>query len=349
MEDMCGIPQANRRAVLELSTGETTSDAAQRTAIFSGRRCHMEPDVRIFEIPPDAGNPVDAFFPEEDVVHVVYEEGYTCIPLSGKSRDSGWRVTVLFGPTLGGMMRVCFWDADAQRDARAWREALLVEVYGEVGDVHETRIVGHDSLRIGPARVAAVHWYRGTRRALTLLREEGKDLLEELSITDRAVAFCSTSKEGAELDVVVVRDSFSHNEGLGVRFTKHGVERYRLPSHGTVELGYHRAAILNPSGEVFLATPLGDVARRVASGALAVGLSPDGDRLVMLRQEANGWVWDFRTVSRLQDSFREQAVLPKVLEVERAIIRISPSLRWAVGLSPEHAVVWPVPKSKIWT
>jgi hypothetical protein len=296
----------------------------------------MEQDVQVFRTPTNTGDPIEVFFPDKDRIIAVYQKGYFSVfPADGRSGE--WLASDLAGTTLGGMMRVRFWDAGA------CREKLLVEAYGSVGDVQEKRIDSQASVRIGPFRVVAICSFEAMTRWLALLRENGK---EEIRVTGQIVAFC---KEGPDMvaEFAIVRDKSRIGDGLWLRATNRGTERFVLPAKGEVEIGWDMAAILNSIGEVYLAKPSENVARLLADSVWAVGLSADGSRLVMLLQEPKGWFWDFRQTSEPQKIAYKLQATPldrRGIPVRPIVLRISPDLRWAVAAVPEHVAVWRVPE-----
>jgi len=296
----------------------------------------MEHDAQVFRTPTSTGDPVEVFFPDKDRIIAAYQKGYFSIfPADGRAGE--WLASDIVATTLGGMMRVRFWGASA------CREKLFVEAYGSVGDVQEKRIDSQASVQIGPFRVVAICSFEAGGRWLALLRENGK---EEIRVAGRIVAFC---KEGADMvaDFAIVRNNSRIGDGLWIRVTNQGVERFILPAKGEVEIGWDTAAILNSIGEVYLAKPSENVARLLADSVWAVGLSADGSRLVMLLQEPKGWFWDFRQTSEPQKIACKLQAAPldrPGIPVERIVLRISPDLRWAVAAAPEHVAVWRVPE-----
>jgi hypothetical protein len=91
-----------------------------------------------------------------------------------------------------------------------------------------------------------------------------------------------------------------------------------------------------------------NTAHLVAEGVKAAGLSPAGDRMVLLRREGEEWVWDFRRIRGTQ--VLPGPVIPALIPAEhlgadpRAVCRISPDLRWAVFATPERVLVARIPE-----
>jgi len=293
----------------------------------------MEREVRRFGIVVSTGDPVEVFFPGKDRIIVAYQKGYIPIfPADGQAGD--WLATDLLGDKLRGMMRVRFWNNGL------WEERLLVEAWGGVGDVRDEFIVGLTGVRVGPVEVTST---RTLIRMLTLLRG-GPDWAPQRVIewAKHAAAFC---QDDLSLDLAIVSDIHFANKRLWLRATGGKVERYKLPAEGEVELGHGMAAILKPSGEVYLAKISANTARFVAGDAWIVGLSPDGAELAMCRRESGSWIWGFRQVSNLEKPIRAlQATAPVELGLTTTpcIARVSPDFRWAVAISQGYVVAWPV-------
>jgi len=88
----------------------------------------------------------------------------------------------------------------------------------------------------------------------------------------------------------------------------------------------------------------------VAEGVEAAGLSPAGDRMVLLRREGEQWVWDFRRIRGAQ--VLPGPVIPALSGESLAwlgddpwqrVCRISPDLRWAVIAAPGRLLVARIP------
>jgi hypothetical protein len=303
----------------------------------------MERGVRIFSTVVSTGDPVEVFFPGKDKIIVAYKKGYIPIfPADGRTGD--WLETDLLGDKLRGMMRVRFWNNDL------WEERLLVEAWGSVGDVREDGVESLPHVQLGPVRVVGICRYHGSERYLALFHEGGEG--EELRTDGRIIAFCMQKDDAVVVDAVVVREShyYYHNMGVWVRFDGKLVKRYKLVEEGEIETGQDTATILKRNGEVFLAKPTKSVGRLLADGAWAVGLSPDGSRLVMLLQKPKGWFWDFRLTSKPIEVIHElEAPSLKDLEIpiQQIILRISPDLRWAVLATSEYVAVLPVPEVEL--
>jgi hypothetical protein len=306
----------------------------------SNKEAAMASDVRSLWIPANTGNPVDVFFPNKDMAIAVYERGYTSISLAKGGRISNWLASDMLWDELKlgpvAMMRVRFWNSDA----RDWKEKLFVEAYGGVGDVQDEFIVGLTGVQVGPVEVIST---RTLIRMLTLLRG-GPDWAPQRVIewAKHAVAFC---QDDLSLDLAIVSDIHFANKRLWLRAAGGKVERHKLPAEGEVEPGHGIAAILKPSGEVYLAKISANTARFVAGDAWIVGLSPDGTELAMCRRESGSWVWDFRQVSNPEKPIRVLLATAPVelgLTTTPCIARVSPDFRWAVAISQGYVVAWPV-------
>jgi hypothetical protein len=291
--------------------------------------------MKSFRIHAETGNPVEVFFPGAGKAIAVYENGYVPIFLD-EGRVGDWLATDMFWDMMwrkpAAMLRVRFWKAGV------CEERLLVETYGSVGDVREEFIASRSAVQIGPVRVASASYDYDMNRALLIFHWDR----QELMLVGRAVAFCQND---LSLDLAIVGDIHFANKRLWMRATSGEVERYKLPVEGEVELGHGMAAILKPSGEVYLAKISANAARFVAGDAWIVGLSPDGAEMAMCRRESGSWVWDFRQVSNLEKPTRVlQATAPVELGLATTpcIARVSPDFRWAVAISQGHVVAWPV-------
>jgi hypothetical protein len=302
----------------------------------------MERGARIFGIAASTGDPVEVFFPGKDRIIVAFQNGYIPIfPADGQTGD--WLATDLLGNKLRGMMRVRFWNNGL------WEERLLVEAWGSVGDVREDGVESLPHVQLGPVRVVGICRYHGSDRYLALFHGDGEE--EELRTNGRIIAFCMRKDDAVVVDAVVVQEShYYHNRGVWVRFDGQLVKRYKLVEEGEVETGQDTATILKRNGEVFLAKPTKSVGRLLADGAWAVGLSPDGSRLVMLLQKPMGWFWDFRLTSKPKEVIRELEA-PSLndlgIPIQQIIMRISPDLRWAVLATSDCVAVLPVPEVEL--
>jgi hypothetical protein len=118
-----------------------------------------------------------------------------------------------------------------------------------------------------------------------------------------------------------------------------------------LEVGIGLAAAIR-GGRAYAAGWGWNVAHLVAEDVWALGLSPAGDRMVLLRREGEEWVWDFRRRGR-RPGLRPGPVLPAAAfrgEVrpdgglwEYPRVRISPDLRWLVAAEWGRVMIAPIP------
>jgi hypothetical protein len=125
-----------------------------------------------------------------------------------------------------------------------------------------------------------------------------------------------------------------------------GSEEWELPVRGSAEMAPGLAVVIQ-NGQAYAAGWGWNTFHLVAEGVEAAGLSPAGDRMVLLRREGERWVWDFRRIRGIQ--VLPGPVVPTLIPADclgtdpRTACRISPDLRWAVFAAPDKILVARIP------
>jgi|GEM_PF-1881946 len=272
--------------------------------------------------------PVSVFFPRSSQAIVAYQNGYAVVELGEKAVLRGWRVIRL--PQGGAIARV--------REQHGWRERYFFAFADKymVGEIAPDTVVLEKEISLGPGAVAIIGSGPAVRpgEKEPSWRHAQKTGVMSIIVTPSGL-----------LDAVVQSDErsqFWHR----VR-PDGGSEEWELPVRGPAEMAPGLAVVIQ-NGQAYAAGWDWNVAHLVAEGVWAAGLSPAGDRMVLLRREGNGWVWDFRKV--LGSRILPGPVFPALIPAERmgtdsrAVCRVSPDLRWAVFAAPERVLVARIPE-----
>jgi hypothetical protein len=278
----------------------------------------------IVEIPARE-NPVAVFFPRSSQAIAAYRDGYAVVELGEKIALRGWRVICL--PNQGAIARV--------REGHGWRERYFFPHGARVGEIAPDIVLSEGDVPLGTGNIVNVG-------GLLEIRPEGDivcwERVERVGVMSVVVA------PSGLLDAVV-RPVASEQIWYRAR-PDGGREEWKLPIQGPAELASGLAVVIQ-DGQAYAAGWEWNAARLVAEGVKAAGLSPAGDRMVLLRREGGEWVWDFRRIRGTQ--VLPGRVVPALIPAERlgadsrAVCRISPDLRWAVFAAPERVLVARVP------
>jgi len=274
---------------------------------------------------PARGNPIAVFFPRSSRAIAAYRDGYAVVELGKKIVLRGWRVICL--PQEGAIARV--------REGYRWRERYFFPHGARVGEIAPDIVLSEGYVPLG---AAAIEYLGG----LLEIRPEGdfpcRERVQRVGVMSIIVA------PSGLLDAVV-RPGASEQIWYRAR-PDGGREEWKLPIQGPAEMAPGLAVVIQ-DGRAYAAGWGWNTARLVAEGVKAAGLSPAGGRMVLLRREGEGWVWDFRRIRGTQ--VLPGPVIPALIPAERlgadsqAVCRISPDLRWAVFAAPERVLVARVP------
>jgi len=272
-----------------------------------------------------SSRPVSVFFPlcsPPRIAVAVYEHGYAVVELGEKAALRGWRAIRL--PNQGAIARV--------REGHGWRERYFFAFADKylMGEIAPDTVVLEKEISLGPGAVAIIESGPAVRPG------EKKPCwrhAEKVGVMSIIVA------PSGLLDAVVrsdERSQFWHRAR-----PDGGSEEWELPVRGPAEMAPGLAVVIQ-DGQAYAAGWGWNTAHLVAEGVKAAGLSPAGDRMVLLRREGEGWVWDFRRIRGTQ--ILPGPVAPALIPADsRAVCRISPDLRWAVFAAPERVLVARVP------
>jgi hypothetical protein len=320
---------------------------AQRRRInMSMRRINMkEWDITETEI-PTFSRARGVFFARSTrssrhyVAIAAYERGYAAIELGEKEiAFRGWREIYL--PERKAIARL--------RGRRGWQERYFFACDRSVGEILPDGVVFREEVSLfeegGPS------WKIVISRGDPALRSpEGDRRLEGFGDL-----YLFQPAPGADLDAILYLGSRQDEGWEWHRISPTGDPlRQRLPVGGQIEVGANRVAVLREApytGFAYVAGWGWNTAHLAAQKAWAMGLSPAGDRMVLLRREEEGWVWDFRKIRRSQ--VVQGPILPAFSKefpgrVEDRpwewIYRISPDLRWIFIAAPGRVLVARIPE-----
>jgi hypothetical protein len=274
--------------------------------------------------------PVSVFFPlcpRSRIAVVVYGNGYGVVELGEKATLLGWRAIRL--PQEGAIARV--------REGHGWRERYFFAFADKylVGEIAPDTVSLQKEISLGPGAVAIIGGGPGIRPG------EKKPCwrhAEKVGVMSIIVA------PSGLLDAVVrsdERSQFWHRAR-----PDGGSEEWELPVWGPAEVAPGLAVVIQ-DGQAYAAGWGWNTAHLVAEEVKAAGLSPAGDRMVLLRREGGEWVWDFRRIRGTQ--VLSGPVVPALVPADclgvdsQAVCRISPDLQWAVFAAPERVLVARVP------
>jgi hypothetical protein len=293
--------------------------------------------MKIFKIPV-FGYPCGAFFAHSRLAIAAYEDGYAAIELGEEIAFRGWREIRL--PEKKAIVRI--------RGRHGWRERFLFICDRLIGEILPDRVAFREEVPLfekrTPSWKIAPSW-----RAPAIQLPEGNRTLG--GIWD---LFILQPAPGADLDAILYLGS-QQDEGWEWHrlFPDGGSLRQKLPVGDQFEMGANRVAVLQEAPYAGLAYVVGwgwNTAHLIAEDVWALGLSPAGDRMVLLRREEEGWVWDFRRIRGAQ--VLPGPVIPALSGESLAwlgddpwqrVCRISPDLRWAVIAAPGRLLVARIP------
>ena len=280
---------------------------------------------------PAREKPVAVFFPRPSRAIAAYRDGYAVVELGEKAALRGWRAICL--PYQGAAIaRV--------REGRGCRERYFFAHGGRVGEIAPDIVLRGERVPLG---ACAIEYVVG---GLLEIRPEGDffcwDRVEIAGVMSIMVA-----PDGL-LDAIV-RPTASEQIWHRVR-PDGGREEWKLPIRGPAELAPGLALVIQ-DGQAYAVGWEWNAAHLVAEGVEAAGLSPAGDRMVLLRREGGEWVWDFRRIRGTR--VLPGPVIPALIPVERlgadsrVVCRISPDLRWAVFAAPEKVLAARIPNPAV--
>jgi len=280
---------------------------------------------------PARENPVAVFFPRSSRAIAAYRDGYAVVELGEKGEKAvlrGWRVIRL--PQGGAIARV--------REGHGWRERYFFPHGARVGEIAPDIVLIEGRVPLGAGAIVNVG-------GLLEIRPEG-DLVCWERIQRLGVMSIIVAPSGL-LDAVV-RPVV--NEQIWYRARPDGGrEEWKLPVQGPAELSPGLAVVIQ-DGQAYAAGWEWNAAHLVAEGVKAAGLSPAGDRMVLLRREGEEWVWDFRRIRETQvlpgpviPAFSGEPLAQLGDDPRQWVCRVSPNLRWAVFAAPERVLVARIP------
>jgi len=284
----------------------------------------------IVEIPA-RGNPVAVFFPRPSRAIATYRDGYAVVELGEKAALRGWRAIRL--PQEGAIARV--------REGHGWRERYFFAHCSSVEEIApDTVLFFEKGVPLGAGAVVSVGGWPAIRPG-------------------NASPFWKHAQHTGVMSIIVAPDGLLDavvREDVSRQFWHRawpngGGEEWELPVRGPAELAPGLAVVIQ-DGQAYVAGWGWNTAHLVAEGAKAAGLSPAGDRMVLLRWEDPVWVWDFRRIRGAQ--VLPGPVIPALIPAERlaadprAVCRISPDLRWAVFAAPDKILVVRIPDPARW-
>jgi hypothetical protein len=268
---------------------------------------------------PARGNPVAVFFPRPSRAIAAYRDGYAVVELGEKAALRGWRAIRL--PEAGAIVRV--------REGHGWRERYFFPHGARVGEIAPDTVLIEGGASLGAGAIVNVG-------GLLEIRPEGEfvrwERVERVGVMSVVVA-----SDGL-LDAVV-RPVRSEQIWYRAR-PDGGREEWKLPVQGPAELAPGLAVVIQ-DGQAYAAGWEWNAAHLVAEGVKAAGLSPAGNRMVLLRREGEEWVWDFRRIRGAQvlpgpviPAFSGESLARLGDDPWQWICRVSPDLRWAVLAAP---------------
>ena len=279
---------------------------------------------------PARGNPVVVFFPLPSRAIAAYRDGYAVVELGEKAALRGWRAIRL--PQEGAIARI--------REGHGWRERYFFPHGARVGEIAPDIVLSEGRVPLGAAAIEYLGGYLE-------IRPEGDFACRE-RVQRVGVMSIIVAPDGL-LDAVV-RPGVSEQIWHRAR-PDGGSEEWELPVRGPAEMAPGLAVVIQ-DGQAYAAGWGWNTARLVAEGVKAAGLSPAGDRMVLLRREGEEWVWDFRRRGR-RPGLQPGQVLPATAfrgearpdgglwEYPR--VRISPDLRWLVAAERGRVMIAPIP------
>jgi hypothetical protein len=300
----------------------------------------MKKEEGFFNIPV-FGYPRGVFFASSrrlPLVIAAYEDGYAAIELGEEIAWRGWREIRL--PEKKAIARV--------REGRGWRERYFFVRDHLIGEILPDEVVFWEEVPLfeegGPSWKVAPSWGAPAIRSPSGDRMAGG--IGDLFILQPA--------PGADLDAILYLGSRQDEGWEWHRLCPDGGSlRQRLPVGGWFEMRASLVAVLEEPFYAGLAYVTGwgwNVAHLVAKGTCALGLSPAGDRMVLLRREEEGWVWDFRRIRGTQvlpgpviPAFSGEALARLGDDPWLWACRISPDLRWAAIAAPGRVLVARIP------
>jgi hypothetical protein len=275
---------------------------------------------------PARGNPVVVFFPRPSRAIAAYRNGYAVVELGGEAALRGWRAIRL--PQEGAIARV--------REGHGWRERYFFVHCSSIGELApDTALFFERMVPLGAGAVVSVGGWPAIRPGNASPCWKHAQHAGVMSII--------VAPDGI-LDAVV-REDVSRQFWHRVR-PDGGSEEWELPVWGPAELASGLAVVIQ-DGQAYAAGWGWNAAHLVAEGVEAAGLSPAGDRMVLLRREGEEWAWDFRRIRGTR--VLPGPVIPALIPADclaadsRAVCRISPDLRWAVFAAPERVLVARIP------
>jgi hypothetical protein len=242
----------------------------------------------------------------------------------------GWRVIRL--PEAGAIARV--------REQHGWRERYFFPHGARVGEIAPDIVLSEGRVPLG---ACAIEYVGG----LLEIRPEGDfvcwERVERVGVMSIIVA------PSGLLDAVV-RPVASEQIWYRAR-PDGGREEWKLPVRGSTELAPGLAVVIQDD-QAYAAGWGWNAAHLVAEGVKAAGLSPAGNRMVLLRREGEEWAWDFRRIRGTQ--VLPGPVIPALIPADclgtdhRTVCRISTDLRWAVFAAPERVLIARIPNPARW-
>jgi len=293
--------------------------------------------MKIFKI-PIFGYPRGAFFAHPRLAIAAYEDGYAAIELGEEIAFRGWREIRL--PEKKAIVRI--------RGKRGWRERYFFVFDRLIGEIFSDKVVFREEVFLFGKRTPSWKVVPSWGAPAIQPPEENRMLggIRDLFILQPA--------PGADLDAILYLGSRQDEGWEWHRLCPDGGSlRQKLPVGDRFEMGATRVAVLREAAYAGLAYVVGwgwNVAHLVARGAWALGLSPAGDRMVLLRRGKDGWVWDFRRIRGAQvlpgpviPAFSGEPLAWLGDDPWQWVCRISPDLRWAVIAAPGKVLVARIP------
>jgi hypothetical protein len=291
----------------------------------------------IFKI-PIFGYPRGVFFTHSRLAIAAYEDGYAAIELGEEIAFRGWREIRL--PEKKAIVRI--------RGRHGWRERYFFICDRLVGEILPDKVVFQEEVPLSEA--GELSWKIVPSWGAPAIRlPEGNRMLGGIGDL-----FILQPAPRADLDAILYLGS-RQDEGWEWHrlFPDGGSLRQKLPAGDQFEMGATRVAVLKGpfySGLAYLAGWGWNIAHLVAEDVWALGLSPAGDRMVLLRREGEEWVWDFRRIRGAQvlsgpaiPAFSGEPLARLGDDPWQWVCRISPDLRWAVIAAPGRLLVARIP------
>jgi hypothetical protein len=287
---------------------------------------------------PVFGYPCGAFFAHSRLAIAAYEDGYAAIELGEEIAFRGWREIRL--PEKKAIVRI--------RGRHGWRERCFFACDRLIGEILPDRVAFREEVPLFEKRTPSWKIVPSWRAPAIQLQEGNRTLggIGDLFILQPA--------PGADLDAILYLGS-RQDEGWEWHrlFPDGGSLRQKLPVGDQFEMGANRVAVLQEAPYAGLAYVVGwgwNTAHLIEENVWALGLSPAGDRMVLLRREEDGWVWDFRRIRGAQvlpapviPAFSGESLAWLGDDPWQWVCRISPDLRWAVIAAPGRLLVARIP------